>query len=112
MIRTALAYAARHPVRAIRAVVSDPFDAIANVIEAMVKTREVRSKPPAYRPDSDWERRMHNVLGISWPCPEIVEFNRVYQQVNDRLHGAGIKIGPESVGIWNDGDAALVRAAW
>jgi hypothetical protein len=68
--------------------------------------------PPEYLPDYDWEQQMHASLGVPWPCNAAAEFWALWPQVIKELEAKGIRPGPESFQIWNDGDAAFVRAAW
>src|SRR5262249_38514928 len=59
-----------------------------------------------------WERRMHKLLGLHWPCPATLEFGALWPEVIGELEAKGMPVGPESVQGWNDGDAGFVRAIW
>ena len=55
---------------------------------------------------------MHERLGVPWPCEAASEFAILWPQVIAELEGKGIKVGPETLQGWNDGDAGLARAIW
>jgi hypothetical protein len=112
MPKSHLPYVVRHPVRGVRALVSDPMEAMTTLYERAVERREHRRPPSAYQTDPEWERRLHELIGIAWPCEVGAEFWRLWAVVNDELRAKGLRVGPESFAAWNDGDAGLVRAAW
>jgi hypothetical protein len=77
-----------------------------------VERRERLVPPHIYQADDSWERRLHELLGVPWPCPATSEFWQLWLQVIGELEAKGIRVGPESFKGWNDGDAGLVRAIW
>ncbi|HXP05935.1 MAG TPA: class I SAM-dependent methyltransferase [Stellaceae bacterium] len=71
------------------------------------------SRPPChYDCDPDWERQLHERMGIPFPCAAAAEFRELWPRIGDFLTAKGYRFGPESYFSWNDGDGALVRAIW
>ena len=66
----------------------------------------------SYVVDPDWDRRLHEMLGAPWPCREAAEFWTLWPEVIEALTAQGMRIGPASFGVWNDGEPELVRAVW
>jgi len=105
-------YLLRHPVRFAARVASDPVEAWI-AFQERARARRDRIVPPGLYPaDTDWERRLHDLLGILWPCQASSEFWDLWRRVVMELEGRGIRVGPESFKGWNDGDAGMVRAIW
>lgn len=98
--------------RAVAAIASAPAEA-AIIIEERVAKRCERSVPrDLYQAEDDWECRLHNCLGVPWPCPAVSEFWPLWQDVIEELKAKGMRVGPNSYLSWNDGDAGFVRAIW
>jgi hypothetical protein len=93
-----LSYFLRHPTRAVAAVVADPAEAFTTLYDRFA--------------DEDWERHLHENLGVPWPCAAAEEFRLLVPEILNSLIGFGIKVGPESFGTWNDGDIGLTRAIY
>jgi hypothetical protein len=55
---------------------------------------------------------LHDCLNAPWPCQENAEFQTLWAKVIASLRAKGLRIGPQTFGAWNDGDAGLVRAIW
>jgi hypothetical protein len=68
--------------------------------------------PRDYAVEKDWERALHAALGLGSPCGATSEFRTVYASVIGELEASGIRAGPASFDVWNDGDAAFGRAIW
>jgi len=68
--------------------------------------------PCRYEPEENWERQLHDIFGISWPCESTCEFWALWPIVLAVLKAQGVQAGPRSFDWWNDGDAGLVRAIW
>jgi hypothetical protein len=107
-----LRYFLRHPVRAATAVASDPLEIWTTVHERFVAQRERPVPPDLYQAEDGWDRRVHELLGVPWPCPEAAGFAALWPQVTRELEAKGIRVGPETLQGWNDGDAGLARAIW
>jgi hypothetical protein len=109
---TALQYGVKHPLRAAAAVGESPAEAWTTALDKFIDIRERRGPQCPYTAEEDWERRLHNWLGLAWPCPAASEFSALLPEVIEPLNAMGLHIGPESFGSWNDGDPALLRAVW
>jgi hypothetical protein len=112
MLGLPLRYFLRHPVRAVAAVASEPLEMWTTLQETYAAQRERPVPPDLYQAEDGWDRRMHELLGVQWPCPATSEFTALWPNVTGELEAKGIRVGPESVQVWNDGDAGLVRAVW
>jgi hypothetical protein len=55
---------------------------------------------------------MHELLGLRWPCDELAGAERVQTHVSDALRESGVATGRGAYAGWDDGDPAIVRAAW
>lgn len=116
MARTALHYLLRHPLRLAAAAAADPLEAWALFVDRYVWWREMRSSRPRCRyeahADDDWEHRLHDLLGVPWPCQATSEFRVLWPEVMKSLEVRGVRVGPEGFLGWNDGDPGLARAIW
>lgn len=111
MLGIPLRYLARHPLSVAELAV-DPVEVWMNIVDVYVAEREQRRPQCPYKCDEDWERQLHNQIGAPWPCPFLGEYWSLWPEVISELEARGVKVGPESFGSWNDGDAALVRTVW
>jgi hypothetical protein len=69
MLGTDLRSFLRHPIQTVAAIASDPFEALIAFQERIVARREGRIVPDSlYQAEVDWERRLHQWLGVPWPC--------------------------------------------
>jgi len=112
MLGLPLHYLLKHPMVGAAILASDPLEVWTRVQESYVAQREQRGPPCQYESDENWERRLHDQLGIPWPCKLIQEFWKLWLEVVKELEAKGIQPGPQSFGSWNDGDAGFVRAIW
>jgi hypothetical protein len=112
MLGIPLRYLLRHPVTATADLAADPFEILTTIQDNYIAQRERHRPPCSYKSDQDWERRLHEFLGLPWPCEATSEFLGLWSTVINELQAKGIQAGPESFQWWNDGDAALVRAIW
>ena len=112
MLGLPLRYFLRHPVRAAAAIMSEPLEIWTRVQESYVAYREPSAPPDLYRAEDGWDRKMHELLGVPWPCQASSEFPALWAEVIEELDAKGIRVGPETFQGWNDGDAGLVRAIW
>jgi hypothetical protein len=73
--------------------------------------REWRERP--YTVTDDWERQLHDLLGIPWPCPAAAEFWNLWPEVLNPFLKKGVHIGRGAFAdAWGDGEPGLTRAAW
>jgi|SRR5579862_4372123 len=112
MLGIPLRYLLKEPVRAAADLMADPFEIWTTIREHYVDGRERRGPQYRYEHDGNWERRLHDYLGVPWPCRLSSEFWSLWPKVIGDLEAKGIRPGPESFQAWNDGDAGLVRAIW
>jgi Methyltransferase domain len=98
MFGTELRYILKHPIRVVTSIATDPLG-------SWEKLQDRHA-------DVDWERRLHSLLGVPWPCGATAEFWALWPDVMEELKAKGIRAGPDSFGGWNDGDAAFVRTIW
>ena len=112
MFGSALRYFLKHPARAGTVIASDPLGAWTIIEDAFAKRRERLAPPTLYHAEEDWEYRLHNSLGLPWPCPIVSEFWELWPEIIEELKLKGIRVGPKSFYSWNDGDAGFVRAIW
>jgi methyltransferase family protein len=105
-------YFLSHPARAIATIASDPFEIWTIVQQNYVAQRERPVPADLYQADLGWDRRMHELLGVPWPCEAASESAILWSQVMAELETKGIRVGPETLHGWNDGDAGLARAIW
>jgi hypothetical protein len=111
MLGIPLRYLLRHPL-SVADLAADPLQVLTNIGDVYVAQREQRGPQCSYVSDEGWERRLHDHLGVPWPCQSTSEFWDIWCEVIKELEAKGIKPGPESFGSWNDGDAGLARAIW
>jgi hypothetical protein len=112
MLGIPLRYVLKHPLSATADLAADPFEVLRTVREYIAEEREPRRPQYPYQHDDDWERRLHEHIGISWPCEVTSEFRDLWSEVIGELQAKGIRAGPESFQWWNDGDAGFVRTIW
>jgi hypothetical protein len=112
MLGIPLRYVLKHPLSATADLAADPFEALTTVREYIAEEREPRRPQYPYQHDDDWERRLHEHIGVSWPCEVTSEFRDLWSEVIGELQEKGIRAGPESFQWWNDGDAGFVRTIW
>jgi hypothetical protein len=62
--------------------------------------------------ERDWDRRLHQILGIPWPCEATSEFWALWPEVMRPFEAKGVRIGRGAFGGWGDGEPGLVRAVW
>jgi hypothetical protein len=112
MLGIPLRYLLKHPLTGIADLAADPIETWTTIREAYAEGREVHRPQYPYEPDLCWEQKLHEVLGVPWPCDEAPKFLELWHKVMGELEAKGIRPGPESFQWWNDGDAGLVRAVW
>jgi hypothetical protein len=100
-------YVGRLP-QVVATVINDPIESFYRA-----RTRFVAWKAPsepfhAYAVDREWRR--HLCAGVGMPDSD--EFSGVWADVLRSPELAGLRIGPQTFGIWNDGDPAMLDAAW
>lgn len=94
--------------RAARLALDDPIEGIDR---AAIRLR-LRRPPASPRTTPDWRERVHEVLGVDWPCPESEEFAPLFEEVRHELEEQGLAVGRGAYGGWDDADAAFASAVW
>jgi len=105
-------YLLNHPLQAVATIASDPFEIWTIVQQNYVAQHERVVPPDLYQAEERSDRRLHELLGVPTPCPAASEFAMLWPQIIEELENKGIRVGPETLYGWNDGDAGLARAIW
>jgi Methyltransferase domain len=101
-----------HAMRIAYALRRDPRAGLEDVWEDVCRRRE-RPAPAIEGVSSpDWERRLHELLGVSWPCPRASAFEPIWREIQLALREGGLQAGRGAYGGWDDGDSGLARAVW
>jgi hypothetical protein len=90
----------------------NPIEGAARVAERFAERRAGWAPAAAYRADADWERRLHERLGRSWPCEDALEFAELWRELIEALRRKGIVLGRAAFAGWDDADPAVARAVW
>jgi hypothetical protein len=112
MLGIPLRYILKHPIIGTADLVADPLEIWTTIHDSYVAQREQRRPQCPYESDNNWQQRLHQALGVPYPCDATAEFWDLWPKVISELEAKGIRPGPESFWVWNDGDAGLVRAIW
>jgi hypothetical protein len=92
--------------------IRNPVEGAARVRERLEERRSGWHAETHYRMDDDWELRLHELIGASWPCPDALDFPRRWQAILDQLAAQGLTLGRGAYAGWDDADPALARATW
>src|SRR5208282_6110004 len=112
MLGIPIRYLLRHPLAGMADLVADPLQVFTTIHDTYVADRERRGPQCEYQADAKWEKRLHESLGVPWPCTVTAEFSALWPEIIKELEAKGIRAGPESFQWWNDGDGGLTRAIW
>jgi hypothetical protein len=74
--------------------------------------RHTADRIPKPEPQEAWERRLHELLGAAWPCPEGDPFGDLMTRINELLVAQGLGTGRHTYGWYSDAEDALGRAIW
>ena len=98
-----------------RLAATDPVEAwirLRTRFAELPERRRPRFQLSPYAVTGDWERRLHEILGVPWPCPSVAEFWSLWQELLTRFATEEVHVGRGAFGGWGDGDPGLTRAAW
>jgi predicted O-methyltransferase YrrM len=98
--------------RAARAILADPGEGIERVLERVMELGDRHGRGFRYLPGPDIERRVHERIGVPWPCAEADAFAGVWSGLLASARARGLEVGRASYGNWDDGDARLARLVW
>jgi hypothetical protein len=102
----------RYVSQVVGALARDPAEALERVREKRAERHDTRVPWTGYRPSPEAEQQLHEALGLPWPCPDRDEFAALWPHLTAPLVERGLAVGRGAFGGWDDGDPALVRAAW
>jgi len=102
----------KHPITTVADISADPLQLWMTIQDEYSAVREGGRPKCLYESDEKWEQRLHESLGVPWPCSAASEFWTFWPELIRELEAKGIRPGPGSFQWWNDGDAAFVRAIW
>ena len=101
--------------RGIKGTITHPRDGAEKLIQKCATRweRVVRgAELPHHQPDEDWERRLHDLVGAAWPCPESEAFAAVWTGAIETMAERGLRVGRQNYGGDDDADRGLARALW
>ena len=98
--------------RLARVVMTHPAEAWVRIQDRFAERRERRKPHCLYDAEHDWDRQLHLMLGVPWPCEFTSEFWALWPEVMQPFEAKGVRIGRGAFGGWGDGDPGLVRAVW
>ena len=96
---------------AARAIAAQPYEGVERTFERLAERLDRRRPPWPYQPTKPCEERVHDLLGVAWPCVEHEGFERVWEAVTTDLAARGLQVGRGAFGGWDDGDVRLGRLA-
>lgn len=112
MLTVPFQQAFRFPRRLAAALASDPAAVLEKLQDKLVQRWEYRRPVHFHESLPDWERRLHEALGLPPGCSATAEFRALWLDAVASMRERGIDVGPASFAGYNDGDSALVRALW
>src|SRR2546423_8036170 len=100
-VTTRIRHGVRYAARAARATAANPCEGLERMKEKIAERRDLAT-PVQYQPDPAWEQRLHQLLGVAWPCPERPRFQRLWEELATELSCAGLTVGRGAYGGWDD----------
>jgi hypothetical protein len=103
--------------RAMKGAISDPGESVQKVMEKCARrweraVRGGRLPNNQAEADGDWERRLHELIGAPWPCPDATAFAPAWDSATATMAEHGLRVGRENFGGDDDADPGLARALW
>lgn len=82
-----------------------------NPVEAAFAVPELISKchdyPASYKPDPDWEVRLHSWLGAAWPCPDRGMVDTLLHDIASEPQSQALLDRPPTLPQFGDGHPML-----
>jgi hypothetical protein len=82
------------------------------LLERVVRGVERRARGGRLPSVGDDDEPLHQLLGVTWPCPCREEFEELWPSVIGSLRARGMDLGRGAYGGWDDADPALARTVW
>jgi SAM-dependent methyltransferase len=108
-----------YTIRSTRVMVRHPVQGVERIRGRMDRHDDLRqlgalpvSASDFYEAAEDWDERLHAALDLPWPCEAARSFDQVWDGIVADLTRAGVRVGVQSYGGWNDGDKAFAQAIW
>jgi predicted ATP-grasp superfamily ATP-dependent carboligase len=98
--------------RLARVAVTEPSEAWARIQDRFDERRDRRRPRCPYEVERDWDRRLHQMFGIPWPCETTSEFWALWPEVMRPFEARRERIGRGAFGGGGDGEPGFVRAVW
>jgi len=98
--------------RLARVVVTEPGEAWARMQDRLDERRDRRKPRCPYDGERDWDRPLHQIFGIPWPCDTTSEFWDLWPEVVRPFEARRERIGRGAFGGWGDGEPGFIRAVW
>ena len=102
----------RYAARALRATAEQPYEGMERVVERIAETVDVRRGSWCYDATADGERRVHDLVGVRWPCAACAEFDEAWRTLIERLGRQHLEIGRGTFGGWDDADPGFARVTF
>lgn len=98
--------------RSLNALTTNPQEFFIRVASKFREWPERRRPVRPYVIEPAWDELLHTYLGASTPCTDAAALTPLWNQMLSEITQNGVKTGPMSYLVWNDGDPGLVRAVW
>src|SRR5208282_4277913 len=91
MLGMPIRYFFKHPILTTAEIAADPLQLWLTIRDEYAGVRESRRPKCAYQADGEWERRLHESLGVPWPCEETAPFWTLWSRVISELEAKRIR---------------------
>ena len=101
MLGLPLRYLLKHPVSGVADLAADPLEIWSTMYDDYVYMREQREPQiPIPVPDNGWEARLHEALGVAWPCGvDVGVLELIGRRSSAELEAKGIRAGPGELSL-------------
>jgi hypothetical protein len=98
--------------RAARAIAANPAEGLSRTLERLVEKGDRDRLRWPYRVDEAAEERVHDFIGVAWPCGREHDFAPIWSATMHELEGLNVPLGRGAFGGWDDGDRRLGQMVW